>query len=150
MKRPDKCREFLESYKGLVLEAERLGLSARSLWDTATGITSHITGMPRSSGDSEAIKVALAQATQETDRRLAEALKRRQEVEKFIDGIENDVHRNLLHMRYTDLLRWPAIVEAFERSGVPYCDRNIFNIHGDALRAARELWKKTHPEDMED
>lgn len=37
MKKPDKCREFLESYKGLVLEAKRLGLSARSLWEAATG-----------------------------------------------------------------------------------------------------------------
>lgn len=150
MKKPDRCREFLESYKGLVLEAKRLGLSARSLWEAATGVTSNLSGMPRSNGDSESLKVALAQASQDTERRLAEALWKRHEVERFLDGIENDVYRNLLKMRYVDLLRWPDIVEAFEDSGIPYCDRNIFNLHGYALDAARELWKKNHPEDMED
>lgn len=150
MKKPDKCREFLESYKGLVLEAKRLGLSARSLWEAATGVTSHLSGMPRSNGDSEDVKVALAQASQDTDRRLAEALWKRHEVERFLDGIENDVYRNLLKMRYVDLLRWPTIVEAFEASGIPYCDRSIFNLHGYALDAAREHWKTLHPDDTED
>ena len=150
MKKPDKCREFLESYRGLMLEATRLGLSARSLWEAATGVTSHLSGMPRSNGDSEAVKVALAQATKDTDRRLAEALRKREEIEVFLDGITNDVYRNLLKMRYVDLHHWPVIVEAFEASGIPYCDRSIFNLHGYALDAAREHWKTLHPDDTED
>jgi hypothetical protein len=143
MRKHDECREFLESYRGLLLETDRLSSSARILWDTATGITSHLTGMPRS-GPGADVKTALAAATDAADARLREALKKREEIERFVQQVPGQMNRYILSLRYIDLLTWVKIAERLENTNMPYSDRNIYVMHGRALEAARALWDETY------
>ena len=63
-----------------------------------------------------------------------------QEVDRFLDEIEDDRHRAILKLRYVDLLRWPNVVEELKKVGIWYEERQVHNLHGDALKVARALW----------
>jgi hypothetical protein len=64
------------------------------------------------------------------------------EVDTFLDGIEDDRYRFILKLRYVDMLRWPKIEQEMKKIKFHYEIRQIHNLHGDALKVARELWNK--------
>ena len=65
-----------------------------------------------------------------------------EEVNCFLDKLPDQRHRALLQLRYVDLLRWPDVRARLEQVGVYYSERQIFNLHGKALEAARALWRE--------
>ena len=142
--RHDACREYLDSYRELLMESERLSSGARSLWEAATGVTSHLTGMPVSHDAERDVKTLLAEASEAAERHLAEALRKRAEIETFIGTIPGGMNRMILSYRYINLMTWPQVMAAMENAGIPYSERNIFNLHGRALEAAREKWNELH------
>ena len=61
-------------------------------------------------------------------------------VENFISLLPDYRHRVIMQMRYVDLLRWSEISSELEASGLPYSERQMYNLHGSAIKAARKLW----------
>jgi hypothetical protein len=100
--------------------------------------------MPHGGGaDREKLLAALADADGEAIRRMTEAVKRQQEIENLIDRVPTDVCRVVLRLRYVDLLRWSEIEKRMVKSGAyAYERRQIFRIHGLALKEARKVWEE--------
>lgn len=71
------------------------------------------------------------------------------EVDNFLDRIEDDRYRYILKLRYVDMLRWPKIEQELKKVGIYYEIRQIHNLHGDALNAARDLWNQRKGEQHE-
>ena len=69
---------------------------------------------------------------------------RENEVGAFLDKLDSPAYRALLKLRYVDLLRWPVVQDRMEQLRLYYSERQIFNLHGQALNAARELWRREH------
>lgn len=64
-----------------------------------------------------------------------------EEVERFLDKIEDRRFRAILKLRYVDLFQWPRVVEELEKSGLYYSERQVFNLHRKALEQAEDLWQ---------
>lgn len=144
MKRqPDECRAWLESYRELRFEVLRLQRKHQSLWDQATGITAKLSPVPGGGGgDREKLLAMLSDADEEVIDKYLEAAIRQQEIERFIEDIPSAISRIILRLRYVELLRWPEIEAALTDSKIYYEARQIYRLHGIALREARELWNK--------
>jgi len=142
-KQPDECRAWLESYGELKLEAMRMTRRRRQLLDQATQITSRISPVPGGgSGDKEKLLAALADAEGEAYRKETEALERYAEIEQFIDAIPTPESRTILRLRYLDRLRWADVRRAMTKSNLYYEERQIYRLHGQALREARAEWNR--------
>ena len=143
MKRQDECRAWLESYRELRTEANRLWRRHERLRAQATQITAKFKDTPGGSGgDPENVLAALADADTEALAMEEKAVTRMLEIERFIDALSNPITRHILQHRYIELLRWPALVEALRKDGIYYEDRHVFRLHGIALKEAREAWNK--------
>lgn len=139
----DDCRAWLESYKEIRSEVQRLDNKLHSLQEQATKITPTLSDMPKGgNSDKEKVLAALADTRGELTRRYMEFLERQQKIESFIDRVDGDLNRMILRLRYIELLKWPAVQEALMKAGVYYEERNLFVLHGKALNAARSLWRK--------
>ena len=139
----DECRAWLESYRDLRFEILRLQRKHQSLWDQATGITAKFSPVPGGGGgDRDRLLTMLADADEEVIGKYLEAVTRQQEIEAFIEDIPSAISRIILRLRYVELLRWPEIEHALMDSKVYYETRQIYRLHGIALREARELWKQ--------
>lgn len=145
MKQADDCRAWLESYGELRVEASRLQRQHARLRDQATQVTSRLTQEPKGNGgDRENLLAALADADGEALRKHAEALKRMREIEEFIDQLPTRESRIILRLRYIDLMKWRKIKYALEKSRIYYEERQIYRLHGQALREARKIWEEQH------
>ena len=130
MKQHDPCREWLESYRELKVEAAR---------------TSRLSKEPRGSGgDREKLLASLADADGEAMRKYAEAEQRMREIEEFIDRLPNRMGRIVLKLRYVDLMHWKDIHRELARLSLNYEEAQIYRFHGIGLREARTIWEEQH------
>ena len=144
--RQDPVRAFLESVKEARFEQHRCHRKMLELDAQCQSITAQMSGMPGGgSGDKhrDALWAALSDQREAYRDKYLLAKKREQEVEKFISGLPNPVHRAVLSLHYVDLMTWPYVTKELERCGIYYSERQIFRLHGDALQAARLLWQET-------
>lgn len=143
MRQKDECRVWLESYRELRTEANRLFRRHQQLASQATRTTTQLTAVPGGgNGDKERLLAALADADEEALSKHAESLRRMREIETFIDSLPSQNSRIILRHRYIELLRWTQIRFALERSGIYYEMAQIYRLHGIALREAREAWRR--------
>lgn len=143
MEMRDPVRAFLNSILESRMEINRLKRKLSALEERATNVTSQLTGMPRGgSADRDAVLAALADATGEYYRRLAEAERRELEVVNFIDSVPTAEHRIILRLRYVDRKGWSKVLRALSDAGLDMTERHMFRLHGAALREARELYSQ--------
>lgn len=139
----DECRAWLESYQELRSEADRQWRKHMRLRDQATQITARLSLVPGGGGgDKEKLLAALADAAEEALQKQQAALDRQQEIERFIDCIPTPVCRQILRLRYVDLCTWREVEKRLKKTGTYYEERQIFNLHGKALREARTIWEE--------
>jgi hypothetical protein len=146
----DELRLYLESYRELLLEADRLQSTGLGLRERAESTTGHITGMPKGGGDNGGLLAALTEMTIQADRKLAEAVRRKVELEDFVDSVNGAVEREILRLRYIELLRWPEIERRLATLGVYYESRSVYRLHKRALNAARTRWNELKGERNEE
>lgn len=133
------------------MEIKRIRRKLDLLEARALNVTSQLTGMPRGgNSDRDAVLASLADATSDYYRRLAEAEQHELEVLSFIDSIPDQMQRVILKLRYVDRKRWPAVLSYLQKEGVDIQDRRMFQLHGEALKAARELYKETNHDETRD
>lgn len=139
----DELTDFLTGVEDARRRHLRCVYKAEELRRRCENITSNWDAMPGGSGDphKDATLAALAQKSAEADAWKAEWARREAEVEKFLDRIPNAVHRVLLQLKYVDLLKWPQIVERLPDYNIHYVERHVHRLHGDALEAARAIWR---------
>lgn len=148
MRQYDSCRAYLESYKELVAEARRLRSTIFSLWDNLTGTTGNYSGMPGGGSEySDGALAALADARQRAAGKLEDVLREKKEMEEFIDSVPGEVNRVVLRLRYIEMLDWPHVAYQMDRAGIPYSQRQLLRIHGQALQAARVVWAERNKEE---
>lgn len=141
----DPVREYLNSVLESRMEIKRVRRKLDLLEARALNVTSQLTGMPRGgSSDRDAVLAALADATADYYRRLAEAEQHELNVLQFIDAIPDQMQRIILKLRYIDRKRWPGVLSELERFGEQMDRATMFRLHGKALNAARELYKEIH------
>lgn len=127
------------------MEIKRVRRKLDLLEARALNVTSQLTGMPRGgNSDRDAVLAALADATADYYRRLAEAEQHELNVLQFIDAIPDQMQRIILKLRYIDRKRWPGVLSELERFGEQMDRATMFRLHGKALNAARELYKERH------
>ncbi len=143
MKQHDECREWLDSYKELKVEAARLFRRHEQLFTQATQITARLSLEPKGGGgDAENLLAALSDADAEALQKYAEAQSRMREIEDFIGVLPDRMGRIVLKLRYVDLLRWRDIKRELAKLNLNYEDAQIYRFHGIGLREARQEWKR--------
>lgn len=139
----DECRQWLDSYKELRVEVNRLMRRHQQLWTQATKVTTHMSLVPGGgTSDKDALLTLLADADEEILSKLEEAQRRQQEIEEFIDDLPTVECRIILRLRYVELYDWRTVELMLEKSNIFYSDQHIFYLHGKALQEARALWSK--------
>ena len=142
MRQKDECRLWLESYRELRTEEERLWQRHQRLLSQATRITAQLKDVPvGGGGDKEQLLAALADEDGEAMAMHARAQQRRREIEEFIDTIPTPNSRIILRYRYVELMPWEKLMMALQKSGIWYERSHIFRLHGIALKEARSAWR---------
>lgn len=145
----DPTLDFLRSVRWSRVRARRTDLRLQELRAAATKITQRISGMPGGGSDPhrDGLQAALADLETRLTEEHREALERERAVSSFLSRLPDASHREVLTLRYVHCLRWPQIREELEKVGLYYEERQIYRIHGNALQAARQLWKDTEEEE---
>lgn len=147
----DPVREYLNSVLESRMEIKRIKRKLDLLEARALNVTSQLTGMPRGGGsDRDAVLAALADATADYYRRLAEAEQHELEVLSFIDSIPEQMQRIILKLRYVDRRRWSGVLSELEKFGETMDRATMFRLHGKALNAARKLYKEKNHDETRD
>lgn len=134
----DPVREFLDSYWELRKEHRRLERKIEELESQCQSVTAKYSPLPGGGGgNGNSAWDALVEARERAGTKLAETLYKEADIEQFINSLPEPQHRMLLKYRYLELLKWEPIAEKMN-----YCRRQVDRIHGDALQAARKLWKE--------
>jgi hypothetical protein len=123
------------------------------LTDACTSITAAWNAAPGGSGANihkDAALVSLADQQAKLIRLLLDCQKQSQAVEDFINQLENQTYRAVLHLRYVALRSWPGVEEGLQECGLYYSMRQIYRIHGSALQEARRLWAEQHTGEEQD
>lgn len=140
---PDPCRQFLESYRELMSEVDRLWRKHLRLENQATQITARLSPVPGGGGSNrEELLALLADSDGDVLRRMTEAEQRAKEIEELIDRIPTPAYRVVLRLRYLECLPWNDIERRMEKSKYAYVARQIYRIHGKALMEARGVWEE--------
>ena len=144
MSKPDEVRDFLGSVWEAKFRFQRCVRKIEELSQRCENITSNWDAGPRGGGDvhKDGALVELAFQESEKVRLDAEWTAREKEVEAFLDGIRDRCYQAILKLRYVDLLHWSQVMDAMEKSGLYYSERQIYNLHGQALDVARALWRE--------
>ena len=141
-------RDELKDFLGSVLRARfayfRCMRQAEELEERCTSLSSPLSSEGRGTKDvhKDNMLIALADKTAALPELYRKWVDAEWEVDRFLDNIPDDRHRAILKLRYVDMLRWPKIVEELKKSGIYYEERQVHNLHGEALNVARELWKE--------
>lgn len=147
-RRADPVKELLYSVQEARFNAQRCQRRLSEMEAQSQNITARMDVSPSGGGadpHKDSVWAALADQRELLRNMYAEAIRRESEVERFISGLEEGVHRVLLRLRYVDCLTWPAVQEQMEKNGIYYSERQIYRLHGEALQAARYLWAEQHP-----
>ena len=142
-------RDELTTFLGSVLRAKfayfRCLRQAEELEEKCTALSSPLSsegGRGTADVHKDNLLIALADKTALLPKLYEKWTDAEWEVDTFLDGIEDDRYRYILKLRYVDMLRWPKIEQEMKKIGLHYEIRQIHNLHGDALKVARELWNK--------
>ena len=139
-------RDELKDFLGSVLRAKfayfRALRQAEELEERCTALSSPLSSEGHGTADvhKDNMLIALADKTAQLPKLYEKWTDAEWEVDNFLDGIEDDRYRAILKLRYVDMLRWPKIVEELKKIGIYYEERQVHNLHGDALNTARKLW----------
>lgn len=144
----DPVREFLESAKEAKMEIARHRERVAELESRATRMTANMSATPGGgSSDAQQLWILLAEERGKVMAAEKHELERYLEIENFINRVPGAIHRIILRLRYLRLLEWVPIQMELYKKNIVYCERQLYRKHGDALDAARELWRKEHRED---
>ena len=144
----DPVREFLESASEAKLEIARHHARVAELESRATKVTASLHAAPGGGGsDTQQIWVVLAEERDKAMEAEKLELERYHAVESFIDRMQDKRHRVILRLRYLNALSWIRVQMKLYESGFYYSESHIKKLHGKALNAARELWRKEHEAD---
>ena len=151
----DEVKTFLRSVRAL--RAERLYCESRleRLRAEAERITTAYSLAGGGGGDvhKDALLTELADRSVELDGKIRALWRREAQVEAFISGLPDALHRAILRLRYIDCLSWPKVQAELERLGFWYDERSVFRFHGAALQTARTYFPGfalKHPEIKEE
>lgn len=128
---------FLESYLALRREVARMEEKIKDLEALCYRSTAQITGMPGGGSGSKAVWDTLADTRSKALATMQTAVERSQEIEDFVDRIENETYRAILKYKYLDGLTFVQIA-----GKLYYTERHLRRLHGYAKDAARELWNR--------
>ena len=148
-------RDELTTFLGSVLRAKfayyRCLRQAEELEEKCTALSSPLSSEGHGTADvhKDNLLIALADKTALLPKLYEKWTDAEWEVDNFLDGITDVRHRAILKLRYVDMLRWPKIVEELKKIGIWYEERQVHNLHGEALNEARELWNRRKGEPYE-
>ena len=142
----DEVKAFLGQVQQAKYRFQRCLWQIEDLRLRCESITSSWNPNPGGSGDvhKDGPLAALADKRTELDRMYREWKTWEEEVNRFLEKLPDYRHRVILCLRYVDLLRWPVVRERMASVGLYYEERQMFNLHGKALEAARTLWREEH------
>lgn len=147
----DSLHAFLNSVLECRMESSRLRRKMTILEERALSMTSQLSGMPRGgNADRNAVLAALADATSEYYAQLVDSISRELEVSAFINSLPTMEHRIIMRLRYIDRLRWSKVLAALNAAGLDLSERQMFRLHGAALREAREIYDKQYNKENDD
>lgn len=140
----DEVRAFLNSVQEARFRFFRCRWQVEELQRRCVSVTANWGAERGGSGDvhKDGPLSALVDKRSEMRTLYMEWENKEEEVNCFLDKLPDQRHRALLQLRYVDLLRWPDVRARLEQVGVYYSERQIFNLHGKALEAARALWRE--------
>lgn len=139
----DDLRLWLDSYKELRVDELRLWRRHQKLRAQVTRVTTQLRDTPGGGGgDREALLAALADEDAEAMALHNKARTRRREIEKFVDNLSVPIHRAILRLRYVECMNWVAVQMTLQKSGYYYNEKYLFELHGNAMKEAREIWKQ--------
>lgn len=139
-------REFLNSAKEAHYNAARCSKRLKEMETRCEQITTRMSGMPSGGGDrhGDGVWAALADLKSLWVTMYGEAVEKEKALEEFITRLDDMDHRMILRLRYVDRLLWPEVQRQMEIFGVFYSERQMYRLHKDALKEARNLWLREH------
>ena len=141
----DQVKDYLRSVGEAKLDAQRCKEKLRRLESQATRVTSQLSDMPKGGGAGRnSLLAALGDIYKEYAEKLVRSEQTLSEVEEFINELPTVTSRVILKLRYCDGLDWNKVNRRLRAAGYYYEERQIFNLHGLALREARELYEEKH------
>ena len=145
----DDLRLFLESAKDANLKCADLRERTRNLESRVNRIAAFLDGMPKSgNADRDALLAALADAHGRLMLDLAEEERKKIEISDFVDRIQTSAAgRAVLRRRYLHYDSWKGVRRWLNAHQMNYSAQSVYRLHGEALRAARELWNREHPKE---
>lgn len=145
----DEVRAFLDGAREAYLKCADIRERTRRLESAAERVTAQLNGYVGGGGaDREALLAALADAHGRLLRDMAEEEQRQQEIAAFIDRVPTTASgRAILRRRYLHYESWKSVRKWMAVHGTSLSQQSMYRIHGEALRAARILWKKEHEGD---
>lgn len=140
----DEVRGFLNSVQEARLRFHRCRWQVEELQRRCESITANWSTEPGGGGNvhKDGPLAALADKREELKALYYDWERQEEDVNRFLETLPDARHRTLLALRYVDLLRWPDVRARMEEVGMYYSERQIFNLHGKALEAARGRWRE--------
>ena len=140
-------KTYLMQYRQNIMELRRLEESIAQLQERAVSITASSEGeRVQSSGNKDKIGAIVSQvADMQSERynKMAECLKKMDEIEKTIEAVSDErpekeqAYKTILHMRYIENSSWSEI-----RSEINYEKSQTYTLHGQALLRVKELLER--------
>lgn len=150
--RKDDVRQLLWSVRDLTSKTNLAYDRWQRLKATAEAVTAKYLSAPGGSkGDQrkDAVWATAAEAHERFREAYNAAAIREREVNELISALPSRDHREILHYRYLAGLSWPDVFQMLEHDGIFYSERQVFNLHGDALNELRRIYheRREHDED---
>lgn len=108
------AKDYLNQYKNLTWEIERIERDIRDIESTLDSISINYNGMPHGSGISkktENLAIKLSTLKDDKIKKLAKAKAKREEIVKTIAAVKNPALSKLLYDRYIEFMSWERIAE---------------------------------------
>ena len=148
----DNVRSFLRSVSQLTSRSQLAYERWQRLQATAESMTARYGDAP-SGGKTDPHKDAVWQsaiaAREQFRSAYNAAAEREQEVAMLVDRLPKQEHRVLLHYRYLAGLRWSDVLKSMEKHNLYYSERQMFNLHGEALKALRKIYREGDDTDVD-
>lgn len=134
--------EFLTRAGDAAKEARRCERRLQEAWAECQRITAQIDSIPGGSGDvhKDTAWAAYAELKTELEGAYIRAKRLELRAETLLQRLTKTEYRAVLSLRYMQSLRWPMVQEGMAALGFYYEERNIYNIHDNAVRQAASLW----------
>jgi len=124
---------FLSQYRALSKRIDRLVEEKDKWWRLATKKTTVITDMPHGGNGENQMEIAvekIIECEHKIDDSIDDKIKKRIEIQKAIDSVEDENLKLLLEYRYIDGKEW---WEISKNMNYDYTGRNIYKLHSKAI-----------------